>query len=112
VRNTFPKVEVQVEVTTPEEAVEAVEAGARFLLCDNMSPAVLEATVGKVRAATTERVELEATGGLTLKTARRYARTGVDYLIFGALTHSSPALDLALDLVVDRSDGAGEVSRS
>jgi nicotinate-nucleotide pyrophosphorylase (carboxylating) len=102
VRNTFPKVEVQVEVTTPEEAVEAIEAGARFLLCDNMSPALLETTVGKARAATTEPVLLEATGGLTLKTARQYARTGVDYLSVGALTHSSPALDLALDLVVDR----------
>jgi nicotinate-nucleotide pyrophosphorylase (carboxylating) len=71
-------------------------------LCDNMSPALLETTVGKARAATTEPVLLEATGGLTLKTARQYARTGVDYLSVGALTHSSPALDLALDLVVDR----------
>jgi nicotinate-nucleotide pyrophosphorylase (carboxylating) len=44
-------------------------------------------------------VELEATGGLTLAVAREYAETGVDYLSVGALTHSSPVLDIALDLV-------------
>ncbi|HET8614093.1 MAG TPA: carboxylating nicotinate-nucleotide diphosphorylase [Actinomycetales bacterium] len=98
VRRAFPPVEVQVEVTTVDEALEAVEAGARFLLCDNMSPALLSETVGAVRAATSERVELEATGGLTLEHAREYAETGVDYLSVGGLTHSSPILDLALDL--------------
>jgi nicotinate-nucleotide pyrophosphorylase (carboxylating) len=98
VRRAFPPVEVQVEVTTVDEAIEAVEAGARFLLCDNMSPALLRETVLAVRAATTDRVELEATGGLTLEHAREYAQTGVDYLSVGGLTHSSPILDLALDL--------------
>ena len=44
-------------------------------------------------------VEVEATGGLTLAVARDYARTGVDFLSVGALTHSSPILDIALDLV-------------
>ena len=59
---------------------------------------LLRETVAAVRA-TGEEVELEATGGLTLDVARDYARTGVDYLSVGALTHSSPILDLALDLV-------------
>jgi nicotinate-nucleotide pyrophosphorylase (carboxylating) len=98
----FPDVDVQVEVTTPAEAVEAVTAGARFLLCDNMPVEVLAETVAEARdaAASLERtVELEATGGLTLDVAREYAKTGVDYLSVGALTHSSPVLDIALDLV-------------
>ncbi|MGX4658190.1 carboxylating nicotinate-nucleotide diphosphorylase [Micromonospora sp. SCSIO 07396] len=94
VRQTFPEVPVQVEVDTPAEAVEAVEAGADFLLLDNMSPAALREVV----AAVGDRAELEATGGLTLEVAAEYGATGVDYLSVGALTHSSPILDIALDL--------------
>ncbi|MBO4162114.1 carboxylating nicotinate-nucleotide diphosphorylase [Micromonospora antibiotica] len=94
VRQTFPQVPVQVEVDTPAEAVEAVEAGADFLLLDNMSPATLREVV----AAVGDRAELEATGGLTLEVAAEYGATGVDYLSVGALTHSSPILDIALDL--------------
>ncbi|GLY27559.1 carboxylating nicotinate-nucleotide diphosphorylase [Kineosporia sp. NBRC 101731] len=101
VRERFPAVAVQVEVTTPDEAVEAVLAGARFLLCDNMSPAVLAESVKVARAATDERIEIEATGGLTVEVANEYARTGVDYLSVGGLTHSSPILDLAIDLISD-----------
>ena len=97
VRAQFPDVPVQVEVTTTEEALESVAVGARFLLCDNMSVDLLRATVRAVRA-TGEDVELEATGGLTLEVARACAETGVDYLSVGGLTHSSPILDLALDL--------------
>ena len=98
VRAQFPDVPVQVEVTTTEEALESVAVGARFLLCDNMSVGLLRETVAAVRA-TGQQVELEATGGLTLDLARAYAETGVDYLSVGGLTHSSPILDLALDLV-------------
>ncbi|MCX5068028.1 carboxylating nicotinate-nucleotide diphosphorylase [Micromonospora lupini] len=94
VREAFPEVPVQVEVTTVAEAVEAVEVGADFLLCDNMTPEVLAEAV----AAVGDRAELEATGGLTLEVAGRYAATGVDFLSVGALTHSSPILDIAMDL--------------
>ncbi|MGO4343224.1 carboxylating nicotinate-nucleotide diphosphorylase [Pedococcus sp. 2YAF34] len=100
VRAKYPDVPVQVEVTTTEEALESVGVGARFLLCDNMSVELLRQTVEAVRA-TGEAVELEATGGLTLDVARDYALTGVDYLSVGGLTHSSPILDLALDLALD-----------
>jgi nicotinate-nucleotide pyrophosphorylase (carboxylating) len=98
VRRTYPDVAVEVEATTTEEALEAVRAGARFLLLDNMTTEELTDTVRAVRA-TNEEVELEATGGLTLETARAYAMTGVDYLSVGGLTHSSPILDIALDIV-------------
>jgi nicotinate-nucleotide pyrophosphorylase (carboxylating) len=94
VRETFPDVPVQVEVDTLAEALEAVDAGADFLLLDNMTPE----TLTEVVAAVGDRAELEATGGLTLDVAARYAATGVDYLSVGALTHSSPILDVALDL--------------
>ncbi len=94
VRTKFPEVAVQVEVTTLAEAEEAVKAGAEFLLCDNMSPERLREVV----AAVGDRAELEATGNLTLETVSAYAATGVDYLSVGGLTHSSPILDVAMDL--------------
>ncbi|HEY7717800.1 MAG TPA: carboxylating nicotinate-nucleotide diphosphorylase [Pedococcus sp.] len=98
IRERFPDVPVEVEVTTLAEALEAVAMGARFVMCDNMSVDQLRETVEAVRA-TGERVEVEATGGLTLEVARDYALTGVDHLSVGGLTHSSPVLDLALDVV-------------
>jgi nicotinate-nucleotide pyrophosphorylase (carboxylating) len=94
VRQAFPEVPVQVEVTTVAEALEAVDAGATFLLCDNMPTALLREVV----LAVDGRAELEATGGLTLPNARAYAETGVNFISVGALTHSSPILDIALDL--------------
>jgi nicotinate-nucleotide pyrophosphorylase (carboxylating) len=95
VRDRFPEVEIQVEVTSVEEAEEAVAAGARFLLCDNMATDELRRVV---EAVDTDAVELEATGGLTLERAREVAETGVRYLSVGALTHSAGVLDIALDV--------------
>ena len=99
----FPDVVVQVEADTLAQALEAIAAGARFLLLDNMATALLAEVVDAVRAGegSTGRVELEATGNLTLARAAEVAATGVDYLSVGALTHSSPALDIALDLQPD-----------
>ena len=100
VRRRFPDVAIQVEADTVEQALEALDVGADFLLLDNMPPQVLHEVVAAVRArAGGDRVELEATGNLTLDRAAEVAATGVDYLSVGALTHSSPILDVALDLV-------------
>lgn len=100
VRRRFPDVAVQVEADTVEQALEALDVGADFLLLDNMPPAVLREVVAAVRSREGgDRVELEATGNLTLDRAADVAATGVDYLSVGALTHSSPILDVALDLV-------------
>lgn len=100
VQERFPDVAIQVEADTLDQALEAVAAGARFLLLDNMPTPLLTEVVAAVRAGepSTGRVELEATGNLTLERAAEVAATGVDYLSVGALTHSSPILDLALDL--------------
>jgi nicotinate-nucleotide pyrophosphorylase (carboxylating) len=103
VRTAFPDVKVQVEADTTAQAVEALEAGADFLLLDNMTTPAIAATVTAVRSregrqGVRAHVELEATGNLTLERAREVAATGVDYLSVGALTHSAPILDLALDL--------------
>jgi nicotinate-nucleotide pyrophosphorylase (carboxylating) len=95
VRERAPRITVQVECDTVDQVKEAVDAGADFLLLDNMTPDQLRAAVELVGDLD---VELEATGGLTLAVAREVADTGVDFLSVGALTHSSPILDLALDL--------------
>lgn len=97
VRARYPDVTIQVEADTLAQALEAVAAGARFLLLDNMPTPLLTEVVAAVRAVDAG-VELEATGNLTLDRAREVASTGVDYLSVGGLTHSSPILDLALDL--------------
>jgi nicotinate-nucleotide pyrophosphorylase (carboxylating) len=100
VRERFPDVEVQVEVERMAQALEAVEAGARFLLLDNMPEAAMADVVAAVRSleGQTGKVWLEATGGLTVERARSVAATGVDFMSVGALTHSAAHLDLALDL--------------
>jgi nicotinate-nucleotide pyrophosphorylase (carboxylating) len=103
VREMFPDVQIQVEADTTAQALEALASGADFLLLDNMEPALLAETVAAVREreghdGVPAHVELEATGNLTLATARKVAAAGVDFLSVGALTHSAPILDLALDL--------------
>ena len=100
IRARFPDVAIQVEADTLAQAMEALDAGADFLLLDNMPVPLLREVVAAVRARAprTGPVELEATGTITLDRAAEIAATGVDYLSVGALTHSSPILDLALDL--------------
>ena len=101
VRNRFPDVDIQVEADTLEQAVEAVEAGAKFLLLDNMPPSVLSEVVWRVHRLEEVYgpIELEATGNLRLDNAKLVAETGVKYLSVGALTHSAVILDLALDFL-------------
>ncbi len=103
VTTRHPGVPIQVEADDLAQAIEAVDAGARFLLLDNMAPDTLREVVAAVRAreASTGPVELEATGNLTLERAAEVAASGVDFVSVGALTHSSPILDVALDLVID-----------
>jgi nicotinate-nucleotide pyrophosphorylase (carboxylating) len=102
VRARFPNLPVEVECDTVEQVAEAVTAGADLILCDNMCPDALRESVALAHPAG---VRLEASGGLTLDVARAVAETGVDYLSVGSLTHSTPALDLGLDLDIGRSPG-------
>ena len=96
VRATFPDLPVEVEADTVEQALAAVEEGADLVLLDNMRPRELRRVVELIAG----RARTEASGGLTLEVAREVARTGVDYLAVGALTHSAPVLDIGLDLRV------------
>ncbi|MEZ6187279.1 MAG: carboxylating nicotinate-nucleotide diphosphorylase [Planctomycetota bacterium] len=98
-----PGTPVEIEVTTCEGALEASRAGAEIVLLDNMDPPQLAVTVTKVRhdahARGVEPPLLEASGGIDLDTIVGYAQTGVDRISSGWITHSSPALDVALDFL-------------
>jgi len=85
---------LEVEVRDTEEIEQALAAGAPRLLLDNMDEGQLRAAVAQVAG----RASLEASGGATLQTLPELARTGVEWISMGALTHSAPALDLSLTL--------------
>jgi nicotinate-nucleotide pyrophosphorylase (carboxylating) len=93
-RDAEPDLVVEVECRTMAEVDEALAAGPQQILLDNMGPRQLRAAVSRVAG----RAELEASGGVTLRTLRAVAATGVDFVSVGALTHSAPALDLSLIL--------------
>jgi nicotinate-nucleotide pyrophosphorylase (carboxylating) len=98
VSEEFPELPIEVEVDTMHQMREVLDAGADLILLDNFTPAETAEAVAIVAG----RAALESSGRLTLDNAREYADTGVDYLAVGALTHSSPILDIGLDL---RSEG-------
>ncbi|MBA7688095.1 putative nicotinate-nucleotide pyrophosphorylase [carboxylating] [subsurface metagenome] len=85
---------VEVEVTSVQEALEAVEAGADIIMLDNMNPEEMHRVVSLI----TSGVKTEASGGITLANVRAAAMTGVDIISIGALTHSPKALDISLEL--------------
>jgi len=87
---------VEIEVDTLEQLTEALDAGAKFVLLDNMPPAVLSQAV----AMNAGRAVLEASGGITPATVRAVAETGVDVISVGWITHSAPALDVGLDIAI------------
>jgi len=97
VREVGSDLPMEVECDTLEQVAEALAAGAGLILLDNMNPAEMREAV--VLARGYPGVGLEASGGLRLENARAVAETGVDFLSVGALTHSSPALDLGMDLL-------------
>ena len=92
-RTQGARVPVEVEVRTIAQLRAALAAGARRILLDNMDLARMRRAVSLARG----RAKLEASGGITLRRVRAVAETGVDYISVGALTHSAPAADIALD---------------
>jgi nicotinate-nucleotide pyrophosphorylase (carboxylating) len=97
VRAAAPGLPLEVECDDLDQVREALATGAGLILLDNMSLADLRTAVDLAGAYPGTR--LEASGGLRLGSVRAVAQTGVDFIAVGALTHSSPALDLGLDLV-------------
>jgi nicotinate-nucleotide pyrophosphorylase (carboxylating) len=88
---------IEVEVDSLEQLGRALRSDADVILVDNLDPEVLAEAVRR-RDSIAPRIKLEASGGVSLATVRELARTGVERISVGALTHSAPALDIALDL--------------
>jgi nicotinate-nucleotide pyrophosphorylase (carboxylating) len=94
-KQNAPKgLKVEVEVNTTQEAQDAVEAGADIIMLDNMSPEEMRRVVSLIP----RQVKTEASGGITLANVRPAAMAGVNIISIGALTHSSKALDISLEL--------------
>jgi nicotinate-nucleotide pyrophosphorylase (carboxylating) len=92
-REIAPGMKVEVECETQEQVAAALAAGADIVMLDNMSPEQMRECVVMISG----RATTEASGGINLSNVRAIAETGVDWISIGALTHSAPALNLALD---------------
>ncbi|MGA2285175.1 MAG: carboxylating nicotinate-nucleotide diphosphorylase [Dehalococcoidia bacterium] len=103
-RERAPGMAVEVEVTTVEEAQQALAASVDVLLLDNMGLEEMRRLVEMARG----KAKTEASGGITEATVRAVAETGVDYISVGAITHSAPALDISLELVGRSNRRSGE----
>jgi nicotinate-nucleotide pyrophosphorylase (carboxylating) len=86
--------QVEIEVDSPGQIEEALEAGAQMLLLDNFTPEQAAGAVKQVAG----RVPVEISGGVRLENVRAYAESGADFIAIGALTHSAPAADISLDI--------------
>lgn len=86
--------DVEIEVDRPDQIDEALAAGAQMILLDNFTPEQAAAAVKRIAG----RVPVEVSGGIRLENVRAYAEAGPDYIAVGALTHSPPAVDIALDI--------------
>ena len=92
-REKFPQLKIEVEADTLVQAGQAAVAGADIILLDNMSPMQLRLAVQKIKG----RAKTEASGGVNLTSVQMVAKTGVDFISVGALTHSARAVDIGLD---------------
>jgi nicotinate-nucleotide pyrophosphorylase (carboxylating) len=88
-----PGMKVEVECETKEQVADALVAGADIIMLDNMSPELMRECVQIING----RAIVEASGGINLSNVRAVAETGVDWISIGALTHSAPAMNLAVD---------------
>jgi nicotinate-nucleotide pyrophosphorylase (carboxylating) len=95
VRAAYPDLPVEVEVTDLDQLRELLDAGCDRILLDNMDTDTMTEAV----RITDGRATLEASGGLTIERAREVARTGVDFISVGALTHSVRVFDIGMDLL-------------
>jgi len=92
-REKYPQLKIEVEADTLDQAGQAADAGADIILLDNMNPVQLRLAVQKVKG----RAQTEASGGVNLGNVQTIAKTGVDFISVGALTHSARAVDIGLD---------------
>jgi len=94
----YPRLPVEIEVRSTKEFHEALRIKPNTILLDNMTPNEIKKIV-QLRNKLTPKIKLEVSGGVNLGNIRKYAQTKVDYISIGALTHSAPALDIAMHII-------------
>ena len=93
-REQYPDLEIEIEVESEAELRNALMGEPEWILLDNMSAELMATCV----AITAGRSKLEASGGITLTNVEAAARSGVDAISLGCLTHSAPSVDLSLEI--------------
>lgn len=96
-RTRGASVPVEIEVRSREELDQALAAGAKHLLLDNVTPSLAREWVAYIAG----RATVELSGGITLETVRAYAESGADFISIGAITHSAPAVDINFRLEIE-----------
>jgi len=97
-RNKTPQhIKIEIETSSPEEAMEAADAGADIVMLDNMDQDQMRRAVSLID----HRAIVEASGGINLDNVRMIAETGIDWISVGALTHSARAMDISMKFVFE-----------
>lgn len=94
--NVDPKIKIEVETTTLEEVVEAINCEADVIMLDNMDNATMKEAVDMIDG----RAKVEASGNMSLVRIKEVAETGVDFISIGALTHSVIAFDISMNISI------------
>jgi nicotinate-nucleotide pyrophosphorylase (carboxylating) len=95
-REKYPALEIEVEADHLDEVRAAAEAGVEYILLDNMSDEMMCEAIGIING----RAKTEASGGITLERLPRLSNLGLDFISVGALTHSAPAVDIGMDIII------------
>lgn len=94
-RNKYPGLEIEMEVTAAHQVEDAVKAGVDYILLDNMLPEEISEIVRQWKG----KIQFEASGGISLDNVEAYAKAGVERISVGALTHSAKAVDISLEIL-------------
>lgn len=97
-RSVLKKTIIGIEVKNLMELKEALKTKVHYILLDNMTPALVQQAV-EMRKSVKSNIALEVSGGVNIENVSDYAKTGVERISVGALTHSVPAIDVSLDIV-------------
>lgn len=95
-REKYPTLEVEVEADHLDDVRAAAEAGVEYILLDNMSDEMMREAISIING----RAKTEASGGITLERLPRLSNLGLDFISVGALTHSAPAIDIGMDIIL------------
>jgi nicotinate-nucleotide pyrophosphorylase (carboxylating) len=98
-RQTSPNIPLEVEISTPDQLLEALELRVNHVLLDNMTPGQVRRCIGLIRQQSEGRnVIVECSGGINLRSVKYFALAGADWISVGALTHSAPATDISFEI--------------